>query len=60
MFDLGELSLDGKDPARLPRWIEPGVACADNLDAAIASRLQYWAGTYVPAMFSQRLYTPRR
>jgi coenzyme F420-dependent glucose-6-phosphate dehydrogenase len=60
VLDLGELSLEGKDPARLPRWIEPGVAYADNLDAAIASRLQYWAGTYVPAMFSQRLYTPRR
>src|SRR3954452_7072052 len=49
----------GKDPSRLPRWIELSVAYADDLDAAIASRLQHWAGTYLPAMFAQRLYTPR-
>ncbi len=49
----------GKDPSTLPRWVELGVAYTNDLDAAIQCRRQYWAGTYVPAMYAQRIYTPK-
>lgn len=49
----------GKDPARCPRLIELGVAYTDDKEAAISVKKDYWAGALVPAMYSQRIYTPK-
>lgn len=48
----------GKDPATLPRMIELGVAYTDDEEEAITCRKTYWAGSAVPAMYTERLYTP--
>jgi coenzyme F420-dependent glucose-6-phosphate dehydrogenase len=48
----------GKDPKRTPRMIEIGVAYTDDEDSAIECRKSYWAGTFVPALFTERIYTP--
>ena len=48
----------GKDPKRTPRMVEIGVAYTDDEDSAIECRKKYWAGTFVPALFTERIYTP--
>jgi coenzyme F420-dependent glucose-6-phosphate dehydrogenase len=48
----------GKDPHSLPRLIEIGVAYTDRDEQAIELRRAYWAGTYIPALFTERIYTP--
>ena len=48
----------GKDPARMPRMIELNVAYTDDVDAAVNVMKEYWAGTFVPALFNQKIYTP--
>lgn len=48
----------GKDPSQMPRLIEVNVACTDDEQAAIEPMLKYWAGTFVPALFDQKIYTP--
>jgi coenzyme F420-dependent glucose-6-phosphate dehydrogenase len=49
----------GRDPDKMPRLIELGVAYTDDREAAISSRRGYWAGALIPAMYSQRIYTPK-
>ena len=49
----------GKDPSRMPRMIELGVAYTDDEAKAIEYRKNYWAGTFVPALFTERIYTPK-
>ena len=49
---------EGRDPATMPKLIELGVAYTGDEQAAIAAREKYWAGTYVPALFDQKIYTP--
>src|SRR4029453_17830883 len=49
----------GKDPSRMPRMIELGVDYTDNEAKAIEYRKKYWAGTFVPALFTERIYTPK-
>lgn len=52
----------GKDPSQMPRLIELNVeyaSNADELDSAIEYQLKYWAGGYVPALFNQKIYTPK-
>ena len=49
---------EGKDPTTMPKLIELGVAYTSDEQAAIAARQKYWAGTYVPALFDQKIYTP--
>ena len=49
----------GKDAARMPRMIELAVAYTDDEEAAIRCRKEYWAGTFVPALFTERIYTPQ-
>jgi len=49
----------GKDPSTMPRLIELNVAYTDNVDAAVQEQLKYWAGTYVPAMYDEKIYTPK-
>ncbi len=49
----------GKDPSQIPRWIELTVSYAKDIDATIQEHLKYWAGTHVPALFNQNIYTPK-
>jgi coenzyme F420-dependent glucose-6-phosphate dehydrogenase len=57
-FDAGAQKA-GKDPNRMPRMIELGVAYTDDEEKAIEYRKKYWAGTFVPALFTERIYTPK-
>ncbi|GHO71067.1 F420-dependent glucose-6-phosphate dehydrogenase [Ktedonobacter sp. SOSP1-52] len=49
----------GKDPKRMPRWLELTIGYSNNPEAEIQSRLKYWAGAHVPALFDQKIYTPK-
>ncbi len=49
----------GKEPTKMPRLIELRVAYTDDLDGAIQQVKKYWAGTFIPAMYSQKIYTPQ-
>jgi coenzyme F420-dependent glucose-6-phosphate dehydrogenase len=49
----------GRDPSRMPRMIELGVAYTDDEEKAVEVRKAYWAGTFVPALFTERIYTPK-
>lgn len=48
----------GKDPTKMPRLIELNVAYTQDIQAAIQEQLKYWAGTYIPALFDQKIYSP--
>src|SRR5581483_1674648 len=39
--------------------IELNVEYEQKLDQTLANHLKYWAGTYVPALFDQKIYTPK-
>lgn len=49
----------GKDPSRMPRMIELAVSYGADEAPAIQCRKDYWAGTYIPALFTERIYTPK-
>ncbi len=49
----------GKDPSTMPRIIELNVAYTDNVDAAVQEQLKYWASTAIPAMYDEKIYTPK-
>lgn len=57
-FEAGARSA-GKDPSTMPRCIELNAAYTGDTQAAIESMLKYWAGTFVPALFDQKIYTPK-
>lgn len=48
----------GKDPSRMHRAIELNVAYTDDAEGAIRAQKTFWAGALIPAMYSQRIYTP--
>ena len=48
----------GKNPSRMPRMIEIAADFTDDEKKAIECRKAYWAGTFVPALFTERIYTP--
>jgi coenzyme F420-dependent glucose-6-phosphate dehydrogenase len=48
----------GKDPSKMPKLIELNVSYKDDEQAAIACMKQYWAGTFLPALFDRKIYTP--
>jgi coenzyme F420-dependent glucose-6-phosphate dehydrogenase len=48
----------GKDPAKTPRMIELAVDYTADEAKAIECRRSYWAGTFVPALFTEKIYTP--
>jgi coenzyme F420-dependent glucose-6-phosphate dehydrogenase len=56
-FDAGAKDT-GKEPKQMPRMIEIAVDYTDNEEKAIECRRAYWAGTFVPALFTERIYTP--
>jgi len=39
--------------------IELNVEYEQDIDKALENHLKYWAGTYVPALFNQKLYSPK-
>jgi len=47
-----------KDAKRMPKLIEIAVDFTDDEEKAIGMRKAYWAGASVPAMFTERIYTP--
>jgi coenzyme F420-dependent glucose-6-phosphate dehydrogenase len=49
----------GKKASQMPRMIELAVAFTDDEEKAIELRKSYWAGTYVPALFTEKIYTPQ-
>jgi coenzyme F420-dependent glucose-6-phosphate dehydrogenase len=48
----------GKNPSQLRRAIELNVAYTGDTNSAVKSFKQYWGGTFIPALFDQRIYTP--
>jgi coenzyme F420-dependent glucose-6-phosphate dehydrogenase len=48
----------GKNPANMPKLIELNVEYTDDLETAIEYQQKYWAGSYIPALFDQKIYTP--
>jgi coenzyme F420-dependent glucose-6-phosphate dehydrogenase len=57
-FEAGAREV-GKDPSRMPRMVELAVAYTDDEKKAIELKKAYWAATFVPALFTQRIYTPK-
>ena len=49
----------GKDPRKMPRLIELNVEYTQDVETAIQYQQKYWAGTYIPALFDQKIYTPK-
>jgi coenzyme F420-dependent glucose-6-phosphate dehydrogenase len=49
----------GKDPAQMPKLIELNVEYTNDPESAIEVHRKYWAGTYIPALFDQKIYTPK-
>jgi coenzyme F420-dependent glucose-6-phosphate dehydrogenase len=57
-FEDGARS-EGKDPSKMPKLIELNVAYTQDTDAAIECMKKYWAATFIPALFDQKIYTPK-
>jgi coenzyme F420-dependent glucose-6-phosphate dehydrogenase len=58
-FDAGAKTRRRKGE-RAPRMIELAVAYTDDEEAAIEARKAYWAGTFIPALFTEKIYTPEQ
>jgi coenzyme F420-dependent glucose-6-phosphate dehydrogenase len=56
-FEEGARQID-KNPDRMPKLIELNVEYTNNEEAAIQNQKKYWAATYIPALFNQKIYTP--
>jgi coenzyme F420-dependent glucose-6-phosphate dehydrogenase len=50
----------GKEPSSMPRLIELNVAYTQETEKAIQEQLKYWAGTYIPALYDQKIYSPAK
>jgi coenzyme F420-dependent glucose-6-phosphate dehydrogenase len=48
----------GKDLAKMPRAVELFVAYGDRLEESMEKMHRYWAGSFVPALFTNKIYTP--
>ncbi len=58
-FETGAREAE-KDPSIMPKLIELNVAYTEDKDAAIRSMKKYWAGSFLPALFNQKIYTPEQ
>ena len=47
-----------KSAGRMPKMIELSVDFTDDKEKAVEARKDYWAGAFVPAMFTEKIYTP--
>src|SRR5438045_9751129 len=43
----------------MPRLLELNGEDTPEIEGAIEAQLKYWAGTYIPALFDQKIYTPK-
>ena len=57
-FEMGTEEA-GRDATQMPRLIELNVIYSKDLQSGIQSMKKFWAGTYVPALFDQKIYTPK-
>ncbi len=48
----------GKDVGNMPRAVEIFVAYGDHLEGSMEKMHKYWAGSFVPALFTNKIYTP--
>lgn len=48
----------GKDLAHMPRAVELFVAYGDRLEDSMERLHKYWAGSFIPALFTNKIYTP--
>ena len=48
----------GRERGRAPKMIELAVEFTDDQEKAIENKKKYWAGTFVPALFTEKIYTP--
>ena len=48
----------GKDPSQQRRLIELNVAYTNDEASAISEMKKYWASTFIPALFDQKIYSP--
>ena len=48
----------GKSATEMPHIVELAVAYTDDEEKAIEFRKMYWAGVFVPALFTEKIYTP--
>ncbi|MGH7871068.1 MAG: LLM class flavin-dependent oxidoreductase [Candidatus Binatia bacterium] len=51
----GLITVGGKDPSSYHEMLKNFAA---GVDKAIEARKAYWAATFIPALFTQRIYTP--
>jgi coenzyme F420-dependent glucose-6-phosphate dehydrogenase len=58
-FERGAID-EGNDPSTMPRLIELNVAFTDDTEGAVAAFQKYWAGSFIPALFNERIYTPKQ
>lgn len=49
----------GRNPDSMPRMIELGVDFTDDEARAIEARKAYWAAIFVPALFTEKIYSPK-
>lgn len=49
----------GKNPAQMPHLIELNVEYEQDIEQALTHHLKYWAGSYIPALFDQKIYSPK-
>ena len=57
-FEKGAIAA-GKDPSTMPKLIELNAALTDDVDGTISMMKKYWAGTFIPSLFLQKIYTPK-
>lgn len=49
----------GKDSSQMPKVIELTVEYTQDIESVLQDQQKYWAGAYVPALFDQKIYTPK-
>lgn len=49
----------GGDTSQMPKLIELNVEYTDDVETAVENSKKYWAGTFIPALFDQKIYTPK-
>ena len=57
-FEVGARDAD-KDPSTMSRMIEVLAAYTDDEAGATACVRKYWAGSFIPALYNEKVYTPR-
>lgn len=56
-FDAGAREA-GKDPSKMSKLVELWTEYTDDTKRAVEFMKKYWAGSFVPALYNQKIYTP--